>query len=100
MKEITVNGRVFQYETFSKDFSGEFGETYYWTEFYEGVTEKWVRKYIFWGEKVLKIVPTLRFTIPADSDNEFLPKSWWREKIEKELELLDRREQLEKGELI
>jgi hypothetical protein len=100
MKEITVNGRVFQYETFSKAVSGEFGETYYWTEFYQGIEEKWVKKYWLFGEKILKRIPILRFKIHQDSNNERLPKSWWRETIEKEVELLDRREQLEKGELI
>ena len=38
--------------------------------------------------------------IPEEAESTKRTKEWWRRKIEEQVELLDREEQLEKGELI
>jgi len=88
LKTITINGRTFQYK------KKQFGENV-WTNFYEG-TELKFRLFKF--KKVE--VPKVAFTIYHDFNNPSLTKEWWRSEIEKQLILLNREEQIERGELI
>ncbi len=99
MKSVTIEGRTLQYET--KWYSmGEYGE-YPVTIFYEG-TETVTKRtgFLGLGPKVTKEVPKQIFKIHEDSKNTELTKDWWKKAIEHELELLDRKAQIERGELI
>lgn len=97
MKSITINNRTLQYKTFHCN--SEYGDSTY-TRFYEGTTIKTRKKYFFFGPKVTEIVPKHVFTIYEDVNNERLTKDWWKTRILRELELLNRSKELEKGELI
>ena len=99
MKTLNINGKTLQYQTFWD--CNEWGE-YAWTEFYHG-TQKVIKRTGFlglFGPKVEVEEPIYIFKIDEDSDNTRLSKRWWLEKITKELELVDRKDQLERGELI
>lgn len=97
MKEITINGRTFQYKTIWT--GGEYGKSPE-TIFYDGTESYVYRKYILFGKKIIGIKPREVFRIYDDSNSKRLTKDWWRTQIEKEIELLDRASELEKGELI
>jgi hypothetical protein len=96
MKSIEISGRTFQYETEWTSFEGD---SYPTTYFYSGVETYYARKYFLFGPKIAKTRPKVAFVIYDDSENERLGKSYWREKIAKEIELLNRKEEIERGEL-
>ena len=97
MKEIFINGRQFQYEVVA--YTGEFGY-YHETEFYEGVETITRRKFLLFGNKITITKPKWVFTIHCDIESEYYTKSEIRDKIEKQVELLERKKQIERGEII
>ena len=100
MKTVEINGREFTYET--KWISmGEYGD-YPVTIFYEGTTTRLKRNGFLgiFGRLVTEEIPKEVFKIYHDSADERLSKSFWRERIEKEIDLLDRKDQLKRGDLI
>lgn len=94
---VNIDGRVLHYKCLSN--IGEYGESH-WTEFYEGTEKKYHRKYFFFGEKIETEKPKLIFTIYEDCNCVKRTKGWWRERIIHHLELLNRSEELKRGELI
>jgi hypothetical protein len=98
MRTINIAGRELQYQT--KWDMDEVGE-WCWTEFYEGTIEVTRRGFPkFWIKRTVT-EPKLIFQINgANTEDPRLLKSWWEEKILKELEILDRSAQIERGELI
>jgi hypothetical protein len=99
MKKITINGIDLLYETFCD--SNEYDD-YFWTGFYHPTEKVQIeeRKYVFFGKKTVTEVPKLLFKIYEDSNDQNLSKAWWRKRIENELDLLNREQELENGELI
>lgn len=97
MKEITINGKTLQYQTF---WDGNEAGEWCWTEFYDGFKTVEKRKRWWSKEKVTLEILNEVFTINEDSQNPRITKDWWKKQIEKELELLNRSEQLKNGELI
>jgi hypothetical protein len=97
MKTIKIGARELQYQTLCDE--GLDGSDVIYTEFYEGTETYKAKKYLIFGPVIEKEVPKLLFTIYEDSNNERLTKGWWREKILRELELVNRKEELERGEL-
>jgi len=97
MKEINVNGRVFHYEV--NVYTGEFCY-YHETEFYEGVETYTRKKYFLFGETITITKPKWVFTIHCDIESEYYTKSEIRNKILKQVELLERKKQIERGEII
>ena len=97
MKIIDVNGRTIGYEVFY-DVS-EYGETYE-TAFYEGTKIVSRKKYLLFGEPVSKEVPREIFRLHFSIEDEGRTKAEIRAVIERRLELLDRREQIARGEII
>lgn len=101
MKEINIDGRVLKYQL-----KGDCSEhdCWEWTEFYEGteIIYKTVRSgfFDFFGTRVQVEVPKFIFRINWSCDDDSITKGEWRKRIAKELELLNRRDELEKGELI
>lgn len=97
MKEINVNGRTFQYDV--EMYQGEFGY-FYETLFYEGLETRTRKKYFLFGDKITITKPKWVFTIPFDIEYEGYTKAEVRAKIEKQVELLERKKQIERGEII
>jgi hypothetical protein len=96
MKTIKVNDIELQYKVF-EDIT-EYGSSI-WTEFYLGTETVTERKYWLFGSLITKEVPKLVFKIYEDAYNISLSKEFWRTAIQKKLDLLYRREELERGEL-
>lgn len=97
MKELIINSTCLQYQTFYD--ASEYGESAR-TEFYLGTATVTKKKWVFYGPTYEEVVPKKIFTIWADTQDAKLSKEWWRSQIEKNLALLNRAEELAKGELI
>lgn len=99
MKEIKIDDRILQYRVFLD--AGEYGDNYL-TQFYEGkeIVKKRAGFLGLFGPKVEVEQPKKVFAIYEDAENPKLTKAWWKVRIAAELELLNRKEQLERGELI
>jgi hypothetical protein len=97
MKTLTINNRTFQYEIFED--STEWG-TYQYTEFYDGTITVTRKKYWLFGEKNTKTIPNHVFTIYNDIEDKTYTKKQVRGWIERQVELLDREEEIERGEII
>ena len=96
MRTITINYKTLQYQVIRSD-------DRYRTDFYHGT--KPVLRWVFdWGKLSLKRheveIPNLLFTIHANADNTDISKQQWRVKIENQLRLVTRHDELMKGELI
>jgi len=98
MKELNYRGRKLIYET-TCDVS-EYGDSYT-TTFYDPnvieITRR--RKWILFGDYIIKETPKELFTIYANSMDSSLLKGWWSKRLDYELEKLERIEQLNRGEL-
>lgn len=101
MKEINIDGRVLKYQLMSD--CSEY-DSWDWTEFYEGTEKVTKRVRSGWldifGTPTEVEVPKFVFKIDMSCENDRITKDEWRNKILKELDLLNRREELERGELI
>lgn len=97
MKTIEINGRKIQYEVLY-DVS-EYGDTYE-TVFYEGTQIVSKKKYLLFGETITKEVPREIFRLYFNIEDEGRTKSETRTIIERRLELLDRKAQIERGEIV
>jgi hypothetical protein len=97
LKTLEINGVTLQYE--SCYHNSEHGENT-WYRFYHGTTTRTYRKYLLFGEKITVIEPKYVFTIWKDIESKNYTKKQVRGWIEKELELMHRQEELEKGEII
>jgi len=97
MKTLNVNGREFQYELFWH--SSEYG-TSEWTEFYEGTITETRKKYWFFGKEIKVTKPYKVFTIWKNIESKDYTKKQIRALIEHEVEKLDRKKEIENGEII
>ena len=98
MKTINYHGREFQYEIFS-DYNEYDGLTYE-TEFYEGTEMVTKRKYWLFGPEITVEQPKLIFKLYIDIEDETYTKQDIRDKIRRKVELLNRKLEIEKGEII
>lgn len=105
MRSFVIDGRTIHYEvgTDHNEYDGDF----YWTDFYEGYEEVvrtvWCGTLLspFKTKKVGRNVPKYIFTLNHwNADDPRRTKSEWRAAIKRELELLGRKEELMRGELI
>jgi len=97
MKTLNVNGREFQYEV--ETYIGEFG-TFEETVFYEGFKTYSRKRYFLFGDIVTISKPKWVFTIHCNIESEGYTKSEIKEKIDKQIQLLERKKQIENGEII
>jgi hypothetical protein len=97
MKTLIVNNREFQYEV--ETYQGEFG-IYKETLFYEGYESYTRKKYYLFGDVITIKKPIWVFTLYLDIESERHTKSEIRTMIEKKVELLERKKQIENGEII
>lgn len=91
---ITIEGRDLYFEVIYSDESQDY------TEFYEGTEIVTYKKWVLFGETITEERPKLVFTIDKAMSDYGLTKEWWREELTKEIQLLERREQIERGEFI
>ena len=100
MKNITIDGRTFQYEI--KGYGcGEYGAFIgYETLFYYGTTKQYKKEYILFGK--LKVIekPKFAFKVDRNIENPDYSKEKVRDLIRKELTIFDRKVEIENGEII
>lgn len=97
MKTIKFKDREFQYRVCCS--SSEYGD-YYWTEFYDGNEEVIKKKWGLFGPKIHTTRPKYVFRINEDANCVRKSKKWWNKRISEEIDLLNRKEEIERGELI
>ena len=97
MKTLNFNNRELQYELVPHE-----GEIYDWnsTKFYEGTIITSRKKYLLFGETITEIKPKLIFELMLDIESPYKTKAEIRALIIKQLELLDRKGEIERGEII
>ena len=91
---ITIAGRTLTFEVFLSDESNDR------TEFYEGTYTNTYKKWGLFGETITEEIPKCVFTIEEAITNPKKSKEWWQKELTKEVELLDRKEEIERGEFI
>lgn len=97
LKTLEINGKELQYKMYCH--TSEYGSNT-WAKFYIGTETKTYRKYYLFGEKIISIQPKYVFTIWKNIESEDYTKKQVRGWIERELELLDRKEEIKRGEII
>jgi hypothetical protein len=70
------------------------------TDFYEGTYTHTYKKWGLFGETITEELPKLIFSIDEAITNPKKSKEWWQKELTKEIELLDRKEEIERGEFI
>ena len=91
---LTIAGRTLTFEVFYSD------ESYDYTEFYEGTYTNTYKKWGLFGDTITEERPKLVFTIDEAITNPNKSKEWWQKELTKEIELLTRKEEIERGEFI
>jgi len=97
LKTLKINGKEFQYQVIIDN--GEDG-SFEWTKFYQGTTTTIYKKYWLFGEELIKIEPRFAFNIWKNIESENYTKAEIRKWLEREVELLDRKEEIKRGEII
>jgi hypothetical protein len=95
--KITISDQEFFYIEDSD--CTEFGENLY-TQFFQEKEVYKYKKYIIFGPIIEEIYPKVLFTIPYHLTNTKVTKTELRTRLEREVELLKRKDEIEKGELI
>lgn len=96
-KSVQVMGHNLKY--FTKYDCSEYHDSWT-THFYKETVKVQKRKWWFFGPIVEGLEPIVLFKIYANALSPSLPKTWWRKRIEHEIDLLYREEELKKGELV
>ena len=94
MKELNVNNRIFQYQMFV-DING-----FITTHFYEGTETITRKKYWLFGPYITKEVPHEVFTLNFSIEDDNYTKSEIQRRLESKIEILDRKKEIERGEII
>jgi hypothetical protein len=97
MGNIIISGQEFNYKT---KFCVNEIDTYEWTEFYKESMIVHKRKYGFFGKVIPHEVPIMLFKVNFNIESPFYTKDEVRKKLEYQVELLSRKEQIKRGEII
>lgn len=98
MKNITIDGRTFQYKVVWN--ISEYGSAAE-TDFFEGVERVKVFQFCFWRPAKYKEIPKLVFTVFADIESAEYSKEHVRYMIQKKIdELYNRPQELLRGEIV
>ncbi len=97
LKKIELDGVQMEYEVF---YDCSEHSDFYWTEFYIGKKLVTKRKYGIFGKKITNEVPFKVFELGLNIEDPSYTKKEIRHKIRHKLELLSRRKQIERGEII
>lgn len=92
MKEITIDGRTFLVQPM------RYVDAWDRTHFYYGTCNKVTSWFGFF--KKVEEVPRYAFTIDKLITDPEITKEWWNKEIREKIVILERREEIEKGELI
>jgi hypothetical protein len=76
------------------------GVDFYWTNFYEGTEIKTHKKYWLFGETITKVIPKLVFKLYFNVEDVDRTKRELSAILHRRLELLERANEIAKGELI
>ena len=100
-KVITIEGRVYVYEVVSYDCGYYGADTCYYTKFVNPVPKiKTRKKYLLWGPEIEYTEYETLFTINCNIESSDYTKEEITQKIMKEINLLNRAEEIERGEII
>jgi lipopolysaccharide assembly outer membrane protein LptD (OstA) len=97
LKKIELDGIQMEYQVFVS--VSEFGE-HNITQFYIGTKTTIKRKYCLFGKKIIKVEPFNVFTLYINIEDPNYTKKDIRELIERELALLGRKSEIERGEIV
>lgn len=92
-KEIVYNGKTYQYEIVHEDYSSK-------TKFYCSTTYVGYRKYLLFGPIIIETTPKLIFTLWFDIEYERFSKTEVREAIQEKVDILNRKKEIKRGEII
>lgn len=95
MKHLEIDGIKLYYSVTPDDFAGMC-----YTRFWQNTTTYRTRKYGFFGKIVEKQSPILLFDLPWDIEDPTLTKSFWRERILEQLRILERKKEIQRGEIV
>ena len=98
MKKIAINGDDFEYKIFSD--CDEYNGPYCWTEFYQGVEIKSYKKYLLLGPIVTEASPKFIFKVWMNIESPHYTKQAIRAILLTQVELLYRKQEIERGEII
>jgi hypothetical protein len=93
MKKINIDGVELDYEIMVSEFDE-------WTYFYQGTKKVNKRKYFLFGPLVEVIKPIFVFKVGFNIESEFITKDVVRSHINRGVELLNRKEEIKRGEII
>ncbi len=98
MKQIQVNGRNFYYDVRSYSVgSGGISET----RFYDGTRTRQFRKWVIFGKyERIEVGEGHVFTIYMDIESPLHTKQEIRDAVERAIKVLDRQDEIAKGEII
>jgi hypothetical protein len=94
-KEITFNGRKMFYALGQHDYHGTI--TYFYSS--EPTIIKF-KKYLFFGEEEERKEYKLLFVLYCDIESPKYTKEQIRERLEREIKIIDREEEIKRGEII
>jgi hypothetical protein len=97
MKTLTINNRKLEYKLFWH--SSEYGDSE-WTEFYEGTITETHKKYWLFGKEITTIKPKKVFTIWRNIESKKHTKKEVRDWVQYEVDLLNREDEIRRGEII
>jgi hypothetical protein len=103
MKTITIQGRTFEYIIFTNLVSTGGVLDYkriYSTEFYQGTKQITKRSPIAFWNKITETILNLVFKVDFNIEDATITKAELREKLEDKLAVIERAEEIAKGELI
>lgn len=97
MKSITINNKTFYYVV--QYVCSEY-DNYYLTEFYQETYTETYKKYWLFGPTLTREVPIILFELAINIEDKYFTKKDIRERIERQVELLEREEEIKRGEII
>ena len=97
MGSVTIKDKTFHY-TVQYDCS-EYGD-YYWTEFYQETYTKTYKKYWLFGPTLTREIPIILFKLGLNIEDKCFTKKDIKERLDRQIELLEREEEIKRGEII
>lgn len=89
MNSITIDGRTLTFNVFNDI-----------TEFYEGTETRTYKEFGLFGKTITEEIPKYVFTIDEAITNPKITKEWWQKTLQEQINLLNRKEEIERGEFI
>lgn len=93
-KIIEIDGHKLIYKEYTND------RGYDKVMFYQDYNIIKYKKYLIFGDEIEKKEPVILFEIYGRLDNINRSKDWWHKEIRKNLYIVERKEQIQKGELL